>query len=134
MLVRLTAAGVDPAAGTLCRALLGREEGKAFESKGAWFLVPASAAAVKERLPKTQPLPEGEPTRDESVLDALAADSIVPPEHREALMRDLVHAPVKREAVIQGTTHVAQFDPRREELFRAVEAFLSERMQPEQAR
>jgi len=165
----------------------GREETKAFESKGAWFLVPASAAAVKERLPKTQPLPEGEPTRDESVLDALAAeerasdptsgtrdppsfrvpagaaedlfyarigrplfsassiyaptlviagaaDSIVPPEHREALMRDLVHASVKREVVIQGTTHVAQFDPRREELFRAVEAFLSERMQPEQVR
>jgi hypothetical protein len=24
-----------------------------------------------------------------------AADSVVPPEHREALMRDLVHAPVK---------------------------------------
>ena len=160
----------------------GREEPKAFEPKGAYFLLSATAAAIKERFAKSQPLPAGEPPRDDSVVEALAAeerasdptsdsrdppsfrvpagavedlfytrigrplfnassiysptlvvagaaDSVVPPEHREALMRDLVHAAVKREVIVPGATHVAQFDPRREELFRAVEAFLSERMQ-----
>src|SRR5438067_488484 len=169
------------------RSTSGREEPKAFEPTGAYFLLSATAAAIKERFAKSQPLPAGEPPRDDSVVEALAveerasdptsdsrdppsfrvpagavedlfytrigrplfnassiysptlvvagaADSVVPPEHREALMRDLVHAAVKREVIVPGATHVAQFDPRREELFRAVEAFLSERMQAQPER
>lgn len=165
----------------------GRDAPKAFEPAGAYTLIPATAAAVKERLVKSQPLPAGEPPREDSVLEALAAeerasdstsdtrdppsfrvpagapedlfysrigrplfnassiyaptlviagaaDSLVPPEHREALMRDLVHAPVKREVVVPGASHVAQFDPRREEPFQAVEAFLREPMQALPAR
>ena len=165
----------------------GRQEPKSFEPKGAWFPLPATAAALKEGFSKRNPLPAGEPPWENAVLEALAtelrasdptsgtrdppsirvpagasedtfysrigrplfnassiyaptlviagaADSVVPPEHREALLRDLVHAPVKREVVVPGATHAAQFEGRRQELFRAVEAFLAEPMPGQPAR
>ncbi len=159
----------------------GRQEPRAFQPTGAWFLLPATAAAIRERFARSFPLPAGEPPREDSVLEALAAearasdptsgsrdppsyrvpagaaedlfyafmgrplynassiyaptlviagaaDRLVGPEHREALLRDLAHAAVKREVVVPGATHVAQYEHRREELFRAVEAFLAEPM------
>ena len=165
----------------------GRQEPKAFEPPGAYALLPATLAALKERFAKNFPLPAVEPPREESVLEALAtelrasdptsgtrdppsvrvpagaaedlfysrigrplfnassiyaptlviagaADSVVPPEHREALLRDLAHAPVKREVIVPGATHVAQFEHRRDELFRTMEAFLREPMQAQPAR
>jgi fermentation-respiration switch protein FrsA (DUF1100 family) len=55
-----------------------------------------------------------------------AADGVVPPDHGEALLRDLTHAATKRSVVIPGATHVAQFEARRDQLFSTVEAFLRE--------
>src|SRR5256885_807288 len=38
------------------------------------FSISATAAAIKERFAKSQPLPAGEPPRDDSVVEALAAE------------------------------------------------------------
>ena len=65
-----------------------------------------------------------------TLVIAGAADRLVGPDHRQALLRDLVHAAVKREVVVPGATHVAQFEHRRDELFKAVEAFLAEPTAP----
>lgn len=55
------------------------------------------------------------------------ADGVVPLWHSEALMRDLTHAASRKLVVLQGLTHMAQFDPRRGEFFAAVESFLAAR-------
>ncbi len=53
-------------------------------------------------------------------------DPFSPPEHAEALMADLTHATLKRRVVIKDATHIAQFEPKRFELFEEVLAFLRE--------
>ena len=47
------------------------------------------------------------------------------PEDREGLMRDLVHAPVKRTVLIPHATHFVLFEKNRQQFFDAVQEFLS---------
>src|SRR3954453_13374678 len=47
------------------------------------------------------------------------------PEDREGLMRDLVHAPVKKSVLIPDATHFVLFEKNRGQFFRAIEEFLS---------
>jgi alpha-beta hydrolase superfamily lysophospholipase len=47
------------------------------------------------------------------------------PEDREGLMRDLVHAPVKKNVLIPDATHFVLFEKNRAQFFRAIEEFLS---------
>ena len=49
------------------------------------------------------------------------------PADREGLMRDLVHAPVKRSVLVKEATHFMLFEKKRVELFEAVRSFLAER-------
>ena len=46
------------------------------------------------------------------------------PEDREGLMRDLVHAPVKRSALIPDATHFVLFEKNRFQFFDAILKFL----------
>jgi pimeloyl-ACP methyl ester carboxylesterase len=48
------------------------------------------------------------------------------PADREGLLRDLVHAPVKKSVLIREATHFVLFEKKRLELFEAVRAFLAE--------
>lgn len=48
------------------------------------------------------------------------------PEDREGLMRDLVHAPVKRNVLIPDATHFVLFEKNRVQFFDAISKFLSE--------
>jgi pimeloyl-ACP methyl ester carboxylesterase len=48
------------------------------------------------------------------------------PEDREGLMRDLVHAPMKRSVLIPNATHFVLFEKPRFEFFAAIEKFLKE--------
>jgi pimeloyl-ACP methyl ester carboxylesterase len=48
------------------------------------------------------------------------------PEDREGLMRDLVHAPVKRSALIPDATHFVLFEKNRFRFFEEVLAFIRE--------
>src|SRR5215510_11746385 len=48
------------------------------------------------------------------------------PEDREGLMRDLVHAPVKRSVLIPNATHFVLFEKHRMEFFEAILKFLKE--------
>ena len=48
------------------------------------------------------------------------------PEDREGLMRDLVHAPVKRSVLIANATHFVLFEKHRIEFFEAILKFLKE--------
>jgi pimeloyl-ACP methyl ester carboxylesterase len=47
------------------------------------------------------------------------------PEDREGLVRDLVHASVKKSVLIPDATHFVLFEKNREQFFRAIEEFLS---------
>jgi pimeloyl-ACP methyl ester carboxylesterase len=48
------------------------------------------------------------------------------PEDREGLMRDLVHAPVKRNVLITDATHFVLFEKNRFQFFDAIQKFLTE--------
>jgi pimeloyl-ACP methyl ester carboxylesterase len=48
------------------------------------------------------------------------------PEDRDGLMRDLVHAPLKRNVLITDATHFVIFEKKRFEFFEAVYTFLNE--------
>ena len=48
------------------------------------------------------------------------------PADREGLMRDLVHAPVKRSVLIRDATHFVLFEKKRFELYESVRSFLAE--------
>jgi pimeloyl-ACP methyl ester carboxylesterase len=167
----------------------GQEEAEPYSPMGAYGFVPATATRLKEAWAKNFPLPPGELPRDDSIVDAVAAeirasdptsgsrdpatarfpmgcledlhlahigrplwnastieastlvivgdkDPISPPVHAEALMRDLTRARSKKVSVIEGTTHVAQFEAKRFQLFETVDAFLrgTDSVRPEEAR
>jgi pimeloyl-ACP methyl ester carboxylesterase len=96
--------------------------------------VPAGAAEDGHNSRIGRPLYNASSIYSPTLVIGGAADAIVPPEHREALLRDLAHAPVKREVIVPGGTHVTQFQRRRDDLFRAVEAFLAEPIPAQPAR
>jgi pimeloyl-ACP methyl ester carboxylesterase len=52
------------------------------------------------------------------------------PEDREGLMRDLVHAPLKRSVLIPEATHFVLFEKNRQQLYDAVLQFLKEPVGP----
>jgi hypothetical protein len=90
------------------------------------FRVPAGAGVDLHLLRNGQLLFHASSIQAPTLVVQGAADTVAGPSHAEALLRDLTSAPVARAVVLPGLTHVAQFDPRREQLFTVVEGFLRE--------
>jgi alpha-beta hydrolase superfamily lysophospholipase len=61
-----------------------------------------------------------------TLLIAGAFDTWSFPEDREGLMRDLVHAPVKKSVLIPDATHFVLFEKKRDEFFGEILKFMKE--------
>lgn len=92
------------------------------------YRVPAGAAEDIHYMRVGRPIFHASSIYAPTLVVTAAADTLVPAEHGEALMRDLTHAAVRKSVVIPGATHMLAFDPRRLEAFAAVESFLREPM------
>jgi pimeloyl-ACP methyl ester carboxylesterase len=92
----------------------------------ASYRVPAGAGVDLHLIRNGQLLFHASSIQAPTLVVLGAADTVVGPSHAEALLRDLTGAPVARALILPGLTHIAQFDPRREQLFTVVEWFLRE--------